>query len=528
MDAEKDASPVTVLSQSPKETSAALKLEDEIDQHIQLFNKDAPRPGPPVRDWPSGIGLGPISLEYFVREKWPLRKLEDGIQYRKFAHLIFRRILAGESNNNETARFCDLFGTLEHWLYMTPLLELLPESKENGLSLVNEQMSILFKHVHSILEAKEQELFEQQVNRYTMKEEKSAPTSEEVLAETRQKMAKILFGPKGVADPTPTMTRFLKSWMELAYPHKGQTSHTDFSHLSSLIMLAGSVIQETMDKHEKTGKVMSRDSLGLPRGVFDPSTQSQRGVKPHSSNTHNSGAQQKLAPVTVEFADHRIGPMTKGTFSMPPSPPESKAPRIPPGFTASDARHAPKPEVISDSPPDSLLEQLTEEEKKEKSAPAKTPTDPEKASGSSFADFVKRPPYDYGRYARPITKGMEMVCQVKKIGWSPCTKTKTGNGMLVAIGFDKPSPAKGRAMLKEIDETAAGYALMSPEEPIMLSKSDPAKIRRQPSRTFFKEVKHVSEDEEEVGHLSADKTDMTLEDMELASSDETATVISFS
>lgn len=321
-------------------------------------------------------------------------------------------------------------------------------------------MTILVKHVHKILYAKEQELFEPQVNRHTSKEErswpfdtgaargqKSAPTPEEVLAETRQKMAKILFGPKGVADPTPTMTRFLKSWVELAYPEKGQTSHTDLSHLSSLIMLAGSVVQETMDKHEKTGKVMSRDSLGLPRGIFDSSTRSHRGVKPHGSNTHNSGAQQRLAPVTVELPDHRRGPMTKGSFSEPPSPPKSTTPRIPPGFTASDARHAPKPDN-PDSPPDSLLEQLTEEEKKEKSAPGKTQTDPGKASGSSFAAFEKRAPVDYGRYARPITKGMQMVCQVKKVGWSPCTKTKTGNGMLVTLGFDKPSPAKGRAMLK--------------------------------------------------------------------------------
>lgn len=62
----------------------------------------------------------------------------------------------------------------------------------------------------------------------------------------------------------------------------------------------------------------------------------------------------------------------------------------------------------------------------------------------------------------------------------------------------------------------------------MLCKSDPAKIRRQPSKTFLKEMKHVSENGEGVGHLSADKTDMKLEDMELPSSEETDTVISFS
>ncbi|KAI4095436.1 MAG: hypothetical protein L6R37_007076 [Teloschistes peruensis] len=530
MDASSNDSPATVLPRSPTETNVVLTCEDdEVAQYIQKFNEDAPSVEP-LLDWSLGYGLGPISLEFFVREKWPLRNKENTVQYRKFAQLMYRRIVAGESNNKETACFCEMFGTLEHWLYMTPLIELLPESKEKGPPPVNEQFTTLFEHVHKILDAKEKELFEQQVNQDTFKEE-PASTVEGVMAETRQEVAKILFGPQGLAGPTPTMTRFLKSWVELAYPDKGQTSRTNFSHLSSLIMLADSVVQETMDKYEKTGKVMSRDSLGLPRGLFDPSTQSQRGVKPHDSNTHKSGAQKKLAPVTVESLDHRRGPMTKGS-SMPSSPPKPKAPRIPPGFTASDARHKPddggcSSAEMEDSPPDSLLEQLTEEEKRALGK-TQTQTDPQKASGSGFAAFEKRAPYDYGRYARPTTEETQMVCQVKKVGWSACTKTKTGNGMLVARGFDKPSPAKGRAMLKEIDQTAAGYRQMPPDEPIMLCKPDPANIRRQPSKTLFQEMKHVTEDDEGVGHLSADKKDMKLEDMELASSEGTVTIISFS
>lgn len=69
---------------------------------------------------------------------------------------------------------------------------------------------------------------------------------------------------------------------------------------------------------------------------------------------------------------------------------------------------------------------------------------------------------------------------------------------------------------------------MPPDEPIMLCKPDPANIRRQPSKTLFQEMKHVTEDDEGVGHLSADKKDMKLEDMELASSEGTVTIISFS
>lgn len=135
MDALSNTSLVTVLSlsDSPSDTSAVLtREEDEIDPGVQKINGDAQSGRPPLLCWNSGVGLGPISIEFFAREKWPLRNQEDSIQYGKFANLIFKRIEAGESNNTETACFCEMFGTVEHWLYMIPLLEFLPESKENG------------------------------------------------------------------------------------------------------------------------------------------------------------------------------------------------------------------------------------------------------------------------------------------------------------------------------------------------------------------------------------------------------------
>lgn len=250
-----------------------------------------------------------------------------------------------------------------------------------------------------------------------------------------------------MADPTPTMTRFLKSWVEMAYPGKGQTSYTDFNHLSLLILFAGSVVQETMEKCEKTGKVMSRDSLGLPRGLGEARTPSLRGAKSPGSNVHDSRAQKKLAPVTVESPAHRKGPMTKGS-SIPSSPPKFPSYPAPARFIRNHSR---QPDdrgyssvELEDSPSESLLGDLTDEEKP---TFRKTQTDRGTVGGNGFRVFDKAP-YDYGKFTRPITKETARSCQMKKVGWSPCQKTKTGDGMLVARGFDRPCPAKGHAMLK--------------------------------------------------------------------------------
>lgn len=79
-----------------------------------------------------GTGLGPLDETFLTREAWPLRGAEALVQYHKFVQLMINRIRAGESDNEETERFINMFGTPGHWTWMVPALGMLPELEDDG------------------------------------------------------------------------------------------------------------------------------------------------------------------------------------------------------------------------------------------------------------------------------------------------------------------------------------------------------------------------------------------------------------
>lgn len=79
-----------------------------------------------------GIGFGPINPVFITREAWPIHKEQSRTQYGKFTQLMVNRIRGGESNEVEIERFINMFDVLEHWSWMAPLLEMLPELDEHG------------------------------------------------------------------------------------------------------------------------------------------------------------------------------------------------------------------------------------------------------------------------------------------------------------------------------------------------------------------------------------------------------------
>ncbi len=106
----------------------ATDIDEHVDDAAQCFIPDIVQAGASL----TGIGLGPIDPVFMTRDKWPLHKEEGRTQYGKFAQLMVNRIRGGESNEVETKRFSDMFSRLEHWPWMAPLLELLPELDDNG------------------------------------------------------------------------------------------------------------------------------------------------------------------------------------------------------------------------------------------------------------------------------------------------------------------------------------------------------------------------------------------------------------
>ncbi|KAL8687098.1 MAG: hypothetical protein Q9218_006638 [Villophora microphyllina] len=471
MDESRVDSRLSVLSPPSSEASAKLLSEEfEDGPSTETSSGEAQASKPPKLCWHSGKGLGPVDLRFFTREIWPLRNKAESTQYRKFITIMIERMRAGESNNSETARFCRMVGTVEHWNYILPIVDILPKSEENGPRPQNEQMTMLVDHIGRLLEAKGQERFERQVNKYARKED-SDKTAEQVLAETRAKIEKLLLGPKGAADPTPEMKRLFDSWVELGYPDQGQMECIGTKYFALLIVFPDSVVKELMDKCEKSGREMSWNSIGLPHGLGDDD---QARLQQHGSKLHNPEA-QKLAPVSVLSPGHRQGPMTKG------SPVRSSPPKL---SQASATKRSHRPDdrgyssvEIDDSPPNWLLEEPTEEEKR---SHHKTGTTSAPTLEDCFRHFDRPVPTDYRKIVSPTTKEVDVVPQVKKVGWSQCQKTKTGDGMLMVRGFDKPPAAKTHAILKEIDDTAATYPLMG-DAPIILHRPTPGPARTKTS-----------------------------------------------
>ncbi|KAL8721754.1 MAG: hypothetical protein Q9181_007641 [Wetmoreana brouardii] len=421
------------MSPSPDASARVLRDEQSTEPEISIIEGQFRSGKPPYPSYFKGIGLGTLDPQFLTRERWPLHTAQGQIQYRKFVQTLINRVRAGESNDAETCQFLDMFGTLKDWAYLTSIVEngMLPELDENGPVPTNVQMTSLIKHVQGMIDAKEQERVERMAKKHTS-QAKPPQSAESVMAETREHIARLLFGPTGEANATPAMKRLLTSWVETGYPSKE--------------------IQETIDKRGIFGKTMSRDSLGLPRGLGERS--------PRSPKYQNPEAQRKLAPVYVESSRRSRGPIEKApTKALSPAQEHSvaKSAEHTKEQSQETGGHGYSSVELEDSPPESLLGEL---KSKEKIAVGKNWPNLKIARGQGFRDFEKVAMFDYQQYIRPPTKKGRVDSQSSVLETAPSTKETTADGTVVVKGFDKPSPLTSDAMLKEIDDAAANWSLM--------------------------------------------------------------------
>ncbi|KAL8698986.1 MAG: hypothetical protein Q9201_006268 [Fulgogasparrea decipioides] len=430
-----------ILSPSPDASARVSPDEQNTEPEIPIIEGQFQSGKPPYPCYFTGIGLGTMDPQFLIRESWPLHTVQGQIQYRKFVQTMINRVRAGESNDAETCQFLDMFGTLGDWAYLTSILDngMLPELGENGYYLTgverpvptNVQMTSLIKHVQQMIDAKEHERLKRIGKKHTP-QVKHPQTAESVTAEVREHIARLLFGPTGEANATPAMKRLLASWVEMGYPIK--------------------VIQETMNKRDRIGKTMSRDSLGLPRGLGDRSS--------YSPKYQNSEAQRKLAPVYVESSRRPRGPIEKA-----PTEPHSPAKGVNKSAEHTKEQsqrtdgHGYSSVELEDSPPESLSGEL---KGKGKDAAGRKCSNLEIAHGRGFRDFEKVAIFDYQQYIRPPTNRGRIDDQSRVLEPAPSTKEMTTEGTVVMKGFEKPSPLTSDAMLKEIDDAAANWSLIDP------------------------------------------------------------------
>lgn len=85
---------------------------------------------------------------------------------------------------------------------------------------------MLVGHVKQILHAKEEE----RVRRAALNlqdQPKPMQTADDATADAREKLARLLFGPKGESNATPAMKRLLTSWLSMGYPGKGEAHQAE-------------------------------------------------------------------------------------------------------------------------------------------------------------------------------------------------------------------------------------------------------------------------------------------------------------
>ncbi|KAL8694493.1 MAG: hypothetical protein Q9224_003562, partial [Gallowayella concinna] len=379
---------------------------------------------------PPGIGMGPIDPRFLERDTWPLEPPERIHQYRKFVQLMVNRIRAGESDDAETRQFVDLFGGPKYWLYMVPILGFLPELVEFGPHATNDQMTILVEHVHSIISEKQKERLDRIANN-SPRQPKAPPAAEELIADVRERVAKLLFGSRGAKQATPAMLRLLASWVEMAYPED--------------------TLQDIIDKNDIRGRVISRDSLGLPAGLRERQSESRKTILKNRKKDLRSTAKASLTePASTEYfsSDDPLDAKQKNSHNT---------------YNPGDSASPPS----SDNPDKSLLWESTDSE----SSTSKG-VKPVSATKPSFWDFVRIHSPEYADGVGPIrgnSWGNNRVTWCSSLAGS---SKVTDQGTTVVKGFNKPSPEMSYAIMKEIDIAATNLnlALSKSEEELMIRR----------------------------------------------------------
>lgn len=196
------------------------------------------------------------------------------------------------------------------------------------------------------------------------------------------------------------------------------------------------MIQQVINKQKIAGIEICRGSLGLPSGL-----------KEQRPQYHNPEAHLKPAPVTVY--PNREPP---SAIALPSQP-------VPVVYLSSDEAVEPKRKTsygnfppsagdssveLSDSPSESLLQELTRNSNSSAAVVGPTSAD----QGSSFWHFQKPRAYEYEKYIRPVIEADRAIPQRDSRRRTPISRETTKEGTIVAKGFDKPPPAESDAMLK--------------------------------------------------------------------------------
>ncbi|KAL8802208.1 MAG: hypothetical protein Q9200_006672 [Gallowayella weberi] len=345
---------------------------------------------------------------------------------------MIHRIRTGESDAAETRRFVDLFDAPKDWQYMVPVLEFLPELDGLGPHAANKQMTILVDSVKSIICRKRGEL-DRMIN--VSAESKAPRTADELTAEVRARVAKLLFGPRGEKGATLAMKRLLTSWVEMGYPEDA--------------------LQDIIDKNDIRGKVISRDSLGLPAGLREWRSKS------HKTIVKNRKMDVPRAPKSAAEAPS-TEPASAEDFSSD-DPLDAKQNNSHKTYNPGDPDSPPS----SDNPSKSLLWDSTDSEGTKSKGRKRSP-----ATKPSFWEFVSTHSPEYADDIGPIHRKPWGNNRVKRCSSLSGSSKVTDQGTIVVKGFNSPSPEESYAILKEIDMAAANFNLdlSTSEQELMINR----------------------------------------------------------
>ena len=252
-------------------------------------------------------------------------------------------------------------------------------------------------------------------------------------AEVREKMAKLMFGPDGEKYANAGMKRLLTSSIEMGYPIQGirmfdlpRSIRRTNNHLT--IAMA-----EAIEEQEKTGRPVPKDTLGLP--VIPP-------AEPPTVR-HSRKAQRILTKVQMEARAGRYGPVDAGQIiPITEMSPESEAVALarfpPPGLSQSETTQKGSPRSND----------------KGVAAGKDSGTSPVLGHRASFWKFERTHAHDYDQYIDPINSddraNQTDEPQYKSVAELEAEESaaRKGKGPIVVKGFNPPSPAESRAMLK--------------------------------------------------------------------------------
>ncbi|KAL9619326.1 MAG: hypothetical protein Q9204_008309, partial [Flavoplaca sp. TL-2023a] len=266
----------------------------------------------------------------------------------------------------------------------------------------------------------------------------------------RDKLARLLFGPKGEGNATPAMKRLLTSWLSMGYP--------------------GKALEHLMEQDSKRGRGKNRDSLGFP--YRSRSRYPSRRV--HKESSPGPQKPKRNTPQGNQPLDRSSlieDPKCARKFPLHPKKPNPNTPQKlqssssgsattlieAAGFTKKNGHGTYIPgdsdsPPTSDDPPEDLLWELTDLDRNSSGDSKAADTEEPRVS---FWDFVSTHCPEYRGNVGPLPRTPRGKSHVR---WnrpvSVSTKV-TKDGTVVMEGFARQNPATSHAILEEIDKRQA-------------------------------------------------------------------------